>query len=307
MKMMKTMAAAASAVMIVAMSVASITASAAIEFDADNKVVPVDKGPYSAYLCLQAGADTQCKPGDLDGAECEFSTNGSYSVSATMKNGSGTVELMTLETNLNAYSYAPVKASCKEGSLPDGCTVSIKIDSIEVKQKASGSSYTIDYKGPSDGALRLSDNDSTVRVNILNQWTDPKVADIEKNLSAKGGLAAGDVVTVNFTVSGIAGGGNGGGGQKHEGQYDDQDGDQSLYQRFAAGAVQLSDTTASFSMVALSGDQEIVVVVVVTSRTQRPPPLTVLTVGSALFSRSVSTRRQSLSPPSARCRTMVMS
>ncbi|WP_302191822.1 hypothetical protein [uncultured Ruminococcus sp.] len=210
MKMMKTMAAAASAVMIAAMSVASITASAAIEFDADNKIVPVDKGPYSAYLCLQAGADTQCKPGDLGGAECEFSTNGSYSVSATMKNGSDKVELMALETNLNAYSYAPVKASCKAGSLPDGCTVSIKIDSIEVKQ-TSGSSYTIDYKGPSDGALCLSKNDSTVRVNILNQLTNPKVADIEEDLSAKGGLAAGDVVTVNFTVSGIAGGGNGGG------------------------------------------------------------------------------------------------
>lgn len=210
MKMMKTMAAAASAVMIAAMSVASITASAAIEFDADNKIVAVDKGPYSAYLCLQAGADTQCKPGDLGGAECEFSTNGSYSVSATMKNGSDKVELMALETNLNAYSYAPVKASCKAGSLPDGCTVSIKIDSIEVKQ-TSGSSYTIDYKGPSDGALCLSKNDSTVRVNILNQLTNPKVADIEEDLSAKGGLAAGDVVTVNFTVSGIAGGGNGGG------------------------------------------------------------------------------------------------
>lgn len=210
MKMMKTMAAAASAVMIAAMSVASITASAAIEFDADNKIVPVDKGSYSAYLCLQAGADTQCKPGDLGGAECEFSTNGSYSVSATMKNGSDKVELMALETNLNAYSYAPVKASCKAGSLPDGCTVSIKIDSIEVKQ-TSGSSYTIDYKGPSDGALCLSKNDSTVRVNILNQLTNPKVADIEEDLSAKGGLAAGDVVTVNFTVSGIAGGGNGGG------------------------------------------------------------------------------------------------
>lgn len=211
MKMMKTMAAAASAAMIAAMSVASITASAAIEFDADNKVVPVDKGPYSAYLCLQAGADTQCKPGDLGGAECEFSTNGSYSVSATMKNGSDKVELMTLETNLNAYSYAPVKASCKEGSLPDGCTVSIKIDSIKVANPTSGSGYTIDYKGPSDGALCLSKNDSTVRVNILNQLTNPKVADIEEDLSAKGGLAAGDVVTVNFTVSGIAGGGNGGG------------------------------------------------------------------------------------------------
>ena len=210
MKMMKTMAAAASAAMIAAMSVASITASAAIEFDADNKVVPVDKGPYSAYLCLQAGADTQCKPGDLGGAECEFSTNGSYSVSATMKNGSDKVELMTLETNLNAYSYAPVKASCKEGSLPDGCTVSIKIDSIKVANPTSGSGYTIDYKGPSDGALCLSKNDSTVRVNILNQLTNPKVADIEEDLSAKGGLAAGDVVTVNFTVSGIAGGGEDG-------------------------------------------------------------------------------------------------
>lgn len=211
MKMMKTMAAAASAAMIAAMSVASITASAAIEFDAGDKIVPVDKGPYSAYLCLQAGADTQCKPGDLGGAECEFSTNGSYSVSATMKNGSDKVELMTLETNLNAYSYAPVKASCKEGSLPDGCTVSIKIDSIKVANPTSGSGYTIDYKGPSDGALCLSKNDSTVRVNILNQLTNPKVADIEEDLSAKGGLAAGDVVTVNFTVSGIAGGGNGGG------------------------------------------------------------------------------------------------
>lgn len=210
MKMMKKMAAAASAVMIAAMSVASITASAAIEFDAGNKIIPTDKGPYGAYLCLQAGGDSQWKPGDLGGAECEFSTDGSYSVSATMANGSGTVELMLLETNLNAYSYAPDNASCKDGSLPDGCTVSIKIDSIEVKQ-TSGSSYTIDYNGPSNGALRLSDNGSTVRVNILNQWTNPKVMDIEKDLSAKGGLAAGDVVTVNFTVSGIAGGGNGGG------------------------------------------------------------------------------------------------
>ena len=210
MKMMKKMAAAASAVMIAAMSVASITASAAIEFDAENKVIPTDKGPYGAYLCLQAGGDSQWKPGDLGGAECEFSTDGSYSVSATMANGSGTVELMLLETNLNAYSYAPEEASCAAGSLPDGCTVSIKIDSIEVKQ-TSGSSYTIDYNGPSNGALRLSDNGSTVRVNILNQWTNPKVMDIEKDLSAKGGLAAGDVVTVNFTVSGIAGGGNGGG------------------------------------------------------------------------------------------------
>lgn len=210
MKMMKKMAAAASAVMIAAMSVASITASAAIEFDAGNKIIPTDKGPYGAYLCLQAGGDAQWKPGDLGGEECEFSTDGSYSVSATMANGSGTVELMLLETNLNAYSYAPDNASCKDGSLPDGCTVSIKIDSIEVKQ-TSGSSYTIDYNGPSNGALRLSDNGSTVRVNILNQWTNPKVMDIEKDLSAKGGLAAGDVVTVNFTVSGIAGGGNGGG------------------------------------------------------------------------------------------------
>ena len=168
MKMMKKMAAAASAVMIAAMSVASITASAAIEFDANGKVVSTDKGPYGAYLCLQAGGDSQWKPGDLGGEECEFSTDGSYSVSATMANGSGTVELMLLETNLNAYSYAPEEASCKDGSLPDGCTVSIKIDSIEVKQ-TSGSSYTIDYNGPSNGALRLSDNGSSVRVNILNQ------------------------------------------------------------------------------------------------------------------------------------------
>lgn len=67
------------------------------------------------------------------------------------------------------------------------------------------------YAGPSEGALRTADDGTSIRVNIMNVWTKPQVNDIGtgEHVSPDGGLAAGDKIVVNFTVSGISNGGNG--------------------------------------------------------------------------------------------------
>lgn len=207
MKIMKKIGVAAAASVVAAMSVVSLSASAAIEFDAGDKIISKEKD-FAAYMCIVAGGDTQWKPGDLVSQEASFTEDGQYTVSATVANGSGSIECLILETDINAYSFSPDGATAASGSLPEGCTANVKIDSITVNQ-ISGSSVTWAYNGPSNGALRLGDNGSSIRLNVLNEWTTPKVTDIEKDLSSYGGLAAGDTVVVTFSVSGISAGGNG--------------------------------------------------------------------------------------------------
>ena len=142
-------------------------------------------------------------------ADATFTGNGTYTVSVTVANGSDTIEQLMLETDINSYAFAPKEAETVKGTLPTGCTVSIVINSITVKQ-TSGSGYSIPYNGASKGALCQGDNDSSIRVNILNAQTTPKVSDISNDLSGLGGLAGGDTVEVSFTVSGLDAGGNGG-------------------------------------------------------------------------------------------------
>lgn len=86
----------------------------------------------------------------------------------------------------------------------------MEIDSIEV-QHVGGGSTPLAYAGPSEGALRTADDGTSIRVNIMNVWTKPQVNDIGtgEHVSPDGGLAAGDKIVVNFTVSGISNGGNG--------------------------------------------------------------------------------------------------
>ena len=127
-----------------------------------------------------------------------------------MVNGSETIEAMILSTNINAFSFAPEGASTPTGGLPEGCTAKVEIDSIEI-QHVGGGSTPLAYAGPSEGALRTADDGTSIRVNIMNVWTQPQVNDIGtgEHVSPDGGLAAGDKIVVNFTVSGISNGGNG--------------------------------------------------------------------------------------------------
>lgn len=228
MKFMRKLAASVAAVTVAATSVATFAFSAsALKYDGDM-IVSTDKGPYTAYLCIQAGADKRSVTDDypnavekeknskgISCADATFTGNGTYTVSVTVANGSDTgsdtIEQLMLETDINSYAFAPKEAETVKGTLPTGCTVSIVINSITVKQ-ASGSSYSIPYNGASKGALCQGDNGSSIRVNILNAQTTPKVSDISNDLSKQGGLAGGDTVEVSFTVSGLDADGNGGEG-----------------------------------------------------------------------------------------------
>lgn len=214
MKFMKKIMAAVAASAVAVLSFASLTASADLKAQ--------DEAPYNAFLAIQAGGDSKWvsstddpavvaqKNSITEATEATITGDGSYSVDVTMVNGSETIEAMILSTNINAYSFAPEGASTPTGGLPEGCTAKVEIDSIEV-QHVGGGSTPLAYAGPSTGALRTADDGTSIRVNIMNVWTQPKVNDIGTgdHVSPDGGLAAGDKVVVNFTVSGISNGGNG--------------------------------------------------------------------------------------------------
>lgn len=224
MKFMRKLAASVAAVTVAATSVATFAFSASALTYENDAIVSTDKGPYTAYLCIQAGADKRSVTDDypnavekeknskgISCADATFTGNGTYTVSVTVANGSDTIEQLMLETDINSYAFAPKEAETVKGTLPTGCTVSIVINSITVK-KTSGSNYPIPYNGASKGALCQGDNGSSIRVNILNAQTTPKVSDISNDLSELGGLAGGDTVEVSFTVSGLDADGNGGEG-----------------------------------------------------------------------------------------------
>lgn len=214
MKFMKKIMAAVAASAVAVLSFASLTASADLKAQ--------DKAPYNAFLAFQAGGDKKWvsstddpaviaeKNNITEATEATITGDGSYSVDVTVVNGSKTIEAMILSTNINAFSFAPEGASTPTGGLPEGCTAKVEIDSIEV-QHVGGGSTPLAYAGPSEGALRTADDGTSIRVNIMNVWTQPKVNDIGTgdHVSPDGGLAAGDKVVVNFTVSGISNGGNG--------------------------------------------------------------------------------------------------
>lgn len=214
MKFMKKIMAAVAASAVAVLSFASLTASADLKAQ--------DKAPYNAFLAIQAGGDSKWvsstddpavvaqKNSITEATEATITGDGSYSVDVTMVNGSETIEAMILSTNINAFSFAPEGASTPTGGLPEGCTAKVEIDSIEV-QHVGGGSTPLAYAGPSEGALRTADDGTSIRVNIMNVWTKPQVNDIGtgEHVSPDGGLATGDKIVVNFTVSGISNGGNG--------------------------------------------------------------------------------------------------
>lgn len=195
MNMIKKFAAVLAATAVASVSVAAISVSA---------MESAESAPYTASLCIQAGADTQWNPGELGGTDATITGDGSYTASVIMNNGSASLELLLLETNINAYAFAP--ETCSD-PIAEG-TVKFTIDSVTVKQ-VSGSTVTWDYKGPSDGAFRTSDDGKNIRFNIWNTWTKPPVSDFNGATDEKGGflpdggLASGDEVVVSFTVSGL--------------------------------------------------------------------------------------------------------
>ncbi|MGN1402733.1 MAG: leucine-rich repeat protein [Ruminococcus sp.] len=167
------------------MSIASLTVSA---------VLSKSEPPYTAYLCISAGADQQWEEGDLEGESATITGDGDYCASVTILNSSDTIELLWLDTNINAYAFVA------EGGDPltEG-TAKISVNSIQVEH-VSGTTDDIAFTETSS-CLRMSDNGSSLRFAILDQWSVTKVACI--NSEVPGGLEPGDKIVVYFAVSGI--------------------------------------------------------------------------------------------------------
>lgn len=166
-----------------------------------------------AWICIQAGSDTQWHPAGADnrdeetenaiGSAVELTGDDKYTASVTMANGSSTVELLFLETTLNAYAYAPEGT---DDPIANG-RIKMTIESIEVVH-ASGDTTKLDYIGPSAGAFRTSDDGgSFICYNIWNTRTSPKVRDIQSesksSFEPEGGLAGGDTINIVFTITGM--------------------------------------------------------------------------------------------------------
>lgn len=195
-----------SAALAVAMGTGCMGFSAFAADDTATETTPI------AWICIQAGSDTQWHPAGADnrdeetenaiGSAVELTGDDKYTASVTMANGSSTVELLFLETTLNAYAYAPEGT---DDPIANG-RIKITIESIEVVH-ASGDTTKLDYIGPSTGAFRTSNDGSSICYNIWNTRTSPKVRDIQSesksSFEPEGGLAGGDTINIVFTITGM--------------------------------------------------------------------------------------------------------
>ena len=197
MKSMKKIMAAVAASAVVAVSVvgASLSVYAAA-------LQPATGAPYTVYMAVSAGSEQQWNPGEMaTTTDASIDKDGDYSCSVTFEQGSATIEYLSLDSNINVYSFV------EEGGDPfkDG-TAKIKINSIEIKH-TDGSTGTIAMK-ESATSLRTSDDGKCLRYSILDNWgSGTHENNIDKDLSSAGGLGAGDTLVVNFNISGIEAGG----------------------------------------------------------------------------------------------------
>lgn len=190
MNTLKKIAAAVAAAAVTSVSVCSFAVSA---------IDPVEDPPYTAFISISAGAHQQWEPGDLEGESASITGDGSYRTSVVIPDGSGTIELLILDTNINAFAFVEKD----KDPLTEG-TAKIKIDSIMV-ERTDGTSTEIPFT-LDDTSFRLADNGTALRYSFLDQWTaGTKVACMDTNVP--GGIGDGDSVVINFTVSGINAGG----------------------------------------------------------------------------------------------------
>ena len=195
MKFMKKIMAAVAASAVAAVSVVGASLSA-------YALQPATGAPYTVYMAVSAGSEQQWNPGEMaTTTDASIEKDGDYSCSVTFEKGSATIEYLSLDSNINVYSFV------EEGGDPfkDG-TAKIKINSIEIKH-TDGSTGTIAMR-ESATSLRTADDGKCLRYSILDNWgSSTHENNIDKDLSSAGGLSAGDTLVVNFNISGIEAGG----------------------------------------------------------------------------------------------------
>jgi len=178
---MRSILAGVAALAVSAISIAAIPASAAATVYPDSITVMV-AGGWGAYsgTWTEANADNSITITD----------NGTYTITVPSGEagelGDGQWAMAIRTTNFVAFDYGD------EGDDFNACLskggVNMTVDSVKIGDKEIKTS---------DSVVRNDDDGNNMRVNIYNQWTDPKVAIVD-------GTQVFDAdVSVTFTVSGL--------------------------------------------------------------------------------------------------------
>ncbi len=197
--------------MLAAFSAAAVGASC-LSFSAFAEGETYEPTEYTAFIAMMSGADEYWAADDEGVTPVTFTEDGQYSVSVESLNGSDSIELMLLSTNINLYGYVP-----EDYTLTDNATliadtgISIAIDGIQLTKHGYDDNgelvvsevVDIDYTDSGVSSLNVENDGTSLRKNIYNEWQDPKTTDITNTGL---GMNAGDFITVTFTVTGIGSG-----------------------------------------------------------------------------------------------------
>lgn len=144
----------------------------------------------NVWIAGQAGTNQFWNIDDDGQIPVSITGNGSYTASYMAVDPTASVEALMLSSDINTYEYAP--EGTKDPLTDSG--IKMTIDEIVVDGVA------VTYSGPTDGAYRLNDDGSTIRFNILNNWTKPAIKDMSSDTTIE------RIIEVKFTISGLPGG-----------------------------------------------------------------------------------------------------
>ncbi len=169
----------------------------------------VESDGYTAYLCMQSGADGLWNADDEGVTPVTFSEDGTYTVSVESLTGSDSIELLLLSTDINLYNFVPEGYETVDAAtLIADSGLNITIDSIKLTHCAydengalvDGETVDIAYTDCGADSLNIENDGVSLRKNIYNVWQSPNVSDIASTGYA---MNAGDYITVTFTVTGL--------------------------------------------------------------------------------------------------------
>lgn len=183
-----------------ATAVASVGVLTFASIGASAAPAPAEEPPYTVELSISAGTEQAWGVNAVS-----VSDNGSYTSEYTFTQGSASIELLLFDSSINLYAFAP------EGTTDVASDTSVRLtcDSIKIV-RVDGTEEAITYNGPGADAFMTGDNGSCARLNILNTWgQNTMCTDIDTTLPGEG-VAVGDKIVVDWSVSGLTFGSEGG-------------------------------------------------------------------------------------------------
>lgn len=197
MKNLKKFAALTAAMAMTVSAMSSLAVSAQEEWISDS----TSEAPFSAWITMSAAGRWYGDPDDADATDTDmsytapvsFTDDGTYTATTTFIDGTDSLSLLILSTNINGYAFTT-------GDILTDTPIALTIDSVTLTH-ADGTTYDIAYNPTSDGAFATENDGTSYRMNLLNTWGN-KVEDISDDISASP-VEAGDTISITFEISGL--------------------------------------------------------------------------------------------------------